>query len=128
MGNLRRLEVRLGQSLDDRLNQKLGYREYRVTPPSGVPIEPRPLVVQIDMNRINETMAGYLLQMSPDSRMPNALYKVHVSRNFSYAEFTQGGSWFIQRDDWTEPTETAIVHHVEKDARIELTLAVLKIT
>lgn len=126
MGNLRKLEVRLGQNVEDRLLQRLGYREYLVTAPSGDEISPRPRVEQIDINRISETLAAELLRMSPDARMPNALYKVYLSRNFDYAEFTEGGTWLLQRDDWDEATSCAIFHHQEKDARIELTLGVLK--
>lgn len=126
MSNLRKLGVKLGQRIDDRINQKLGYREYEVTPPSGIPINPRPLVRQVDINRISEAMAAQLLQSSQDAVMPNALYTVQLSREFSYAEFTEGGSWFIKRDDWEEATECAIAHHLEKDYRIELTLQVLK--
>jgi len=131
MGNLRKLEVRLGQNLEDKLNQKLGYREYAVIPPSGVSIEPRPLVEQIDLNRVSSTLATSLIQSAQgesglDAGIPNALYKVHLSRNFSYEEFTQGGTWQIQRDDWQDPTSCYIAHHRETDARIELILGVLK--
>ena len=126
MGSIRNLEVRLGQTIEDTINQKFGYREYSVTLPDGTSLEPRPEVTQQSLHRFNEAQIAVFIEKMGTGGIPSHMYQVMVSRAIPYDSVEQGGFWEIKRDDQLDPMNCIVLHIEYQDARYQVLLGVVK--
>ncbi|CBA17876.1 virion structural protein [Acaryochloris phage A-HIS2] len=126
MATVREIEVNLGQTVDDRVSQLLGYREYTVTLPDGTVLsQDRPKVTQMKYDRLSQEVAAEVLRIT--NNIPNNVYNVRISRNIPEDSVRFGGDWVIQRDG-RQAITCALAGITERNAWLDCTLVVLKNT
>lgn len=122
--NLRQLETDLGQQVEDKLAQALGYREYTVLI-GETELSPSPEVTEIDTRDLSEAqVTKYLSALGVGAKLPSAMYQVLVSRNVSEDLVRSRASWTITRS--TRASVCKLVGLTVTDTRFKAILAVLK--
>jgi hypothetical protein len=122
--NLRQLETDLGQQVEDKLAQALGYREYEVKIGETL-LDPRPEVIEIDTKDLSEAqITKYLSALGVGAKLPSAMYQILVSRNVSEDLVRSRLSWTITRSD--RASVCKLVGLTVTDTRFKAILAVLK--
>jgi len=124
--SVRDIEARLAGSVEDRVSQRLGYRETEVRllqhdMMTLLTITPRPAVTELTPAAANRRMGSQLLMdASPDR--PITLFLVEIPRTYS-AEIIRGDvNWFIQTDG-EEELACYPLSITRKDARWEVILS-----
>lgn len=122
--NLRQLETDLGQQVEDKLAQALGYREYGVTIGETL-LDPSPEVTEIDTRDLSEAqVTKYLSALGVGAKLPSAMYQVLVSRNVPEDLVRSRSSWTLTRAERTSVCK--LVGLTVTDTRFKAILAVLK--
>lgn len=122
--NLRQLETDLGQQVEDKLAQALGYREYTVLI-GETKLSPSPEVTEIDTRDLSEAqVTKYLSALGVGAKLPSAMYQVLVSRNVPEDLVRSRASWTITRS--ARSSVCKLVGLTVTDTRFKAILAVLK--
>jgi hypothetical protein len=126
MANLRQIQVNLEQSVNDRVNQALGFREWAVQIPHFGDLQPRPEVKQANPRQFSEAAIANFLDVVGQNGIPNALFNIFVSRNIPESVINTGNYWVLQRDDQEQPMNCIVLQKVIKDDRFIVTVGVVK--
>jgi len=97
--SVRDLEARLARDVEDKLLERLGYRETDIWLPSGAIIDPRAQVTEhpSDSALKNSLPSQVLVELGRASR-PMTLYEVRLPRTWSAAEIRAEGAWGLQTE------------------------------
>ena len=98
---IRDLEVRLVRDIDDKLNEKFGYREYAVNIPGYGLVEPRPEVKAIDTTKISDAAKQVFSRGIGGRGIPNEIYTCKPPRSISESIIRGSQYWTIIRDENT---------------------------
>lgn len=126
MSALRGVQIDLEVSVEDRVNQLLGFREFDVQIPQFGTLNPRPRVDQVSPKRYSEASIAKFIDLMGTGGVPNALYEVRLSRQVPESAINVGGHWLLKRDDGDSWVECMLLQVVLKDSRWLITLGVLK--
>lgn len=118
---LREIQTKLGATVEDTVLQKLGYREWAVTPSgASAPLPFRPEVIQLDGYPKQLAYNDYLTSGYADT--PRNFYVVKISRHDTPLEtLTVEGRWTLQQDG-QDPVEVTLAKLVQTDDRFLATL------
>lgn len=122
--SVRRVEVRLTNT-EDKVLQRLGYREYEVsiltTPPTVV--SPPPKVTNTNQSQLGPDQLESFLQMGGYGNV-SSLYTVEISRLFPEALVRGPYYWQVSRDGYV--ARCLLVSVQTLDSRYRVILGVLK--
>jgi hypothetical protein len=95
---VREIEARLAGSIEDRVSQRLGYREQSVRLPGGQIVEPRPLVKELNANQQKAKFSEQILTELSGSYRPATIWEVKIPRTYPPELIRVEGVWAIQSD------------------------------
>lgn len=124
--SVREIEARLAGSVEDKVSQRLGYRESRVWLPSlsgrGAEVEPRPIVKELSGSEARRNYAEGLLEGLGGGFRPTTLLEVAIPRTYPPETVRTEGVWHLQSEG--EPEIQCIPLSIRRtDARWVVTLA-----
>lgn len=127
MATLRQLAVRLGQDLEDKIEQKFGFREQSLEIPGYGLLEPRPRIEQVDLANSRQSTLATFAEGTADGGLPLAAYIAHVSRAIPESAVRAVNQWLLRHDDRPSVAiPVKVVSIQQTDDRWLVYLAVLK--
>lgn len=124
MGNtVRGIEERLG-GLEDRILDRLGYREYKVFVGETL-VDPPPQIIEKPLSAYSPSQLQGFVDALGGSGNPISTYRLDISRLVDEGTIRGFNYWRLERSDYVSvclPLEIVVM-----DARIKVLLGVIKI-
>ena len=95
--SVRELEARLARDVEDKVLERLGYRETQIWLPSGELITPLPEVTEHQSSdRLKGKLPPQVLTELESASRPLTIYEVKVPRTWDASEIRAEGVWRLQ--------------------------------
>jgi len=121
--SVRDLEARLAGSVEDKVLQRLGYREIDVRLPSGLLVTPRPICYEVSEAEKNRSLSSQVLLDLQNESRPTTIYHLEIPRTYTAQEIRDDGVYTLTIDN--EGTlETYPLSILRKDSRWVILLGV----
>lgn len=95
---LREIEAGLASTIEDKLLERLGYRELAVVLPTGELVEPRPKSKELSAVEQKNRFSQQILQELGGSYRPATIWKVDIPRTYPPNTVRIEGVWVVQAD------------------------------
>lgn len=95
---LREIEAGLASTIEDKVLQRLGYRELRVVLPTGEEVEPRPKAKELTAADQKNRFSQQILQELGAGFRPATIWKVEIPRTYTPDQVRIEGVWTVQSD------------------------------
>lgn len=120
--SVREIEARLAGQVEDKVLERLGYRECTVILPDGTEVQPRPSVKELTAAQAKQQVAEQILTTISEGYRPVTLFQVGIPRTYPPAQVRAEGVWKLHLDD-EEPTDARALLIRRDDARWWVILA-----
>ena len=95
---VREIEARLARDIEDKVLQRLGYRETEVLLPGGEPIDPRPPVLELTPQQSNRRFGEQVLKELSGAYRPAIIWEVRIPRTYAPEQVRVEGTWEVKPD------------------------------
>ena len=95
---LREIEAGLASTIEDKVLERLGYRELAVVLPTGEVVEPRPKAQELSAADQKNKFSQQILQELGGSFRPATIWKVEIPRTYRPDQVRIEGVWTVQPD------------------------------
>lgn len=99
MSSVREIEARLAGQVEDKVLERLGYREYKIVTPLGEIIEPRPDVSEMTTHAVKRQFGEQILTELATGNRPATIWKVAIPRTYTPQQIRIEGVWQVHPDD-----------------------------
>ena len=120
--SVREIEARLASQVEDKVLERLGYREAEVTLPDRTVVQPRPPVRELTQAQAKQKVAEQILTSLTEGYRPVTLFEVLVPRTYPPSQVRAEGVWGISLDG-EDPTDCKALLIHRGDARWSVILA-----
>lgn len=120
--SVREIEARLASTVEDKVLQRLGYREAEVNLPDLTVVQPRPPVRELTQGQARQRVAEQVLTSLTEGYRPVTLFEVLVPRTYPPSQVRAEGVWRVHLDG-EEPTDCKALLIQRGDARWSVILA-----
>ena len=96
---LREIEATLASTIEDKVLERLGYRELAVLLPTGELIDPRPKAREMTAAEQKNRFSQQILEDLGGSFRPATIWVVEIPRTYTPDQVRIEGVWTVQPDD-----------------------------
>lgn len=96
---VRQTEARLAGDVEDKILQRLGYREYEITLPNGEIVTPRPKTSELSSQQASRAFSEQILNELSGSHRPATIWKVEIPRTYPPSKIRTEGVWVVTPDE-----------------------------
>lgn len=99
MATVREIEARLASQVEDKVLERLGYREYSILTPLGETITPRPEVGEMSASQVKRQFGEQILTELATANRPATVWKVAIPRTYTPSQIRIEGVWQVHPDN-----------------------------